>query len=272
MKNKAVLSVDVEFFHHTPAYRNAAGEVKSESIGLKGIEFLLNIFEEHGAVSTFFTVSGIAEKEPTLIERVSEEGHEIASHTHRHTSLTDLCEEERMYELKRSKEILSGTTGEDVTGFRAPAFDIPETHFQEVEGAGYRYDSSVAPCRKVPGWYGGEYSIKGPTIVSEFVEESNSNLRELPISVMPWLRLPLTGAWVRLLGLKYTLLGMKLLKNRGVSPVLYIHPWELVDLPEIEGVPKRVYWRTGGWMRKAVRRIIGCDFEFTTAEAVLSTR
>jgi hypothetical protein len=50
--------------------------------------------------------------------------------------------------------------------------------------------------------------------------------------------------------------------------VLYVHPWELADLPAVEGVPKRVYWHTGKWMRRAVDRILAQPFDFTTAAAL----
>jgi Domain of unknown function (DUF3473). len=82
---------------------------------------------------------------------------------------------------------------------------------------------------------------------------------------MPGLRLPLTGTWLRFFGPGYTVLGMRLLARRGVAPVLYVHPWELVDLPAVDGVPGRVYWHTGEWMRRAIDRVLGQPFEFTTA-------
>jgi hypothetical protein len=81
---------------------------------------------------------------------------------------------------------------------------------------------------------------------------------------MPGLRLPLTGTWIRFFGVRYTLLGMKLLARRGVPPVLYVHPWELADIPPIEGVPKRIYVRSGEYMRRAVGRILAQPFEFVT--------
>jgi hypothetical protein len=62
---------------------------------------------------------------------------------------------------------------------------------------------------------------------------------------------------------------MKLLAQRGITPILYVHPWELVDLPAVEGVPSRVYYHTGDWMRRAIARILEQDFAFTTARTVV---
>jgi hypothetical protein len=63
---------------------------------------------------------------------------------------------------------------------------------------------------------------------------------------------------------------MKLLARRGIAPILYVHPWEFVDLPVVDGVPKRVYFRTGSWMRDAVEYILDQPFEFTTARSVVT--
>ena len=76
--------------------------------------------------------------------------------------------------------------------------------------------------------------------------------------------------WLRFFGPRYTVAGMKLLARRGIAPVLYVHPWELVDLPAVEGVPRRVYVRTGDWMRRAVEYILDQPFDFTTARSVVA--
>jgi hypothetical protein len=51
--------------------------------------------------------------------------------------------------------------------------------------------------------------------------------------------------------------------------VLYVHPWELSTLPSVEGVPRRVYVRTGAWMWRAVERILSSEFSFVTAREVV---
>ena len=267
---RAVLSVDFEHFSHLPAYRNAAGTLSDSEVGSEAIDFLLDCFAEHGAESTFFFVSDIAENHPEIAARVADAGHEIGSHTQSHVHLSTVSEEKRRTELVSSRETLEEVTGERVSGFRAPSFDIPSEHFEEVNAAGYEYDSSVIPCRKIPGWYGGEYDAHRPVSATEIHPNAPSGLSELPVSVMPGLRLPLTGAWIRFFGYRYTLLGMKLLARRGVAPVLYVHPWEFVDLPDVDGVPTRVYWRTGSWMQRAVSRLLAQPFEFTTGRVLVS--
>ena len=265
---QAVLSVDVELFDQTPAYRSARGTTDREGVGLEGLEYLLEALDREGATTTAFVVSRAAERHPEAVRRLADAGHEVASHSHSHRLLTDRSTETRREEYERSRERLRELTGQPVRGFRAPAFDIPPGHFEGLRQAGYGYDSSVVASRAVPGWYGGEYDLEVPAPASEVDSGAPAGIIEVPASVMPGLRLPLTGTWLRFFGPRYTILGMRLLARRGVAPVLYVHPWELVDLPAVDGVPERVYWHTGAWMRRAIDRVLSQPFEFTTAAAL----
>lgn len=265
----AVLSVDVELFTQTPAYRSATGTTDRTDVGLDGLSFLRDIFQEYDATTTGFVVSSLAERYPDPIQALAADGHEIGSHGHSHRLLSDLDAGARREEIARSREILEDVTGRRISGFRAPAFDLADDHFEALERAGYTYDSSVVSSRKVPGWYGGEYDLHRPTEATAVDPDAPAGLGELPVSVMPGLRLPLTGAWLRFFGPRYTILGMRLLARRGITPILYVHTWECVDLPDVDGVPSRVYWRTGAWMRRAIQRLLATDFTFVSARDAL---
>lgn len=259
----AVLSIDLEWFGHTPAYRAADGTTKQTDAGQEAVRFLLDAFDDSDASGTFFVVSELVDSDRETLERIAGAGHEIGSHTRSHRLLTELTPAERREELSRSKTELESVC-DSVDGFRAPAFDIGPDHFDILDECGYTYDSSVVPARKIPTWYGGEFDIERPCPASTF-RDGAPPVVEVPVSVMPRLRLPLTGAWVRFFGRQYTIQGMRLLARRGITPVIYVHPWELVDLPAVDGVPHRVYWRTGKWMRQTVKRILNEPFEFVTA-------
>lgn len=261
---RAVLSVDFEYFSHLPAYRNARGNTDLPEVGRDGVTALLDAFTCADATGTFFTVGEIADSNPSVLGRITDAGHEIGSHTHTHQHLSEISASKRREELERSKARLEAVTGEDVLGFRAPSFDMGPEHFRALADRGYEYDSSVVPCRSIPGWYGGEFKTELPLPAHEIDPDAPADIAEVPVSVMPGLRLPLTGTWLRFFGVNYTILGMRLLARRGIPPVLYVHPWELVDLPAVEGVPKRVYVRTGEYMRRAVRRVLAEPFEFVT--------
>ena len=261
---QAALSVDFEYFTHLPAYRGARGITNRSAVGLDGVTSLLDAFETADATGTFFTVGEIADERPAVLRRIVESGHELGSHTQTHRHLSELSEAERREELTTSKARLEGVTGRDVVGFRAPSFDTGPDHFRTLADAGYEYDSSIVPCRSIPSWYGGEYEVQSPTSARRLDPSAPEAFAELPVAVIPGLRLPLTGTWIRLFGVRYTVLGMRLLARQGVPPVLYVHPWELVDLPAVDGVPERVYLRTGEYMRRAVRTVLDQPFEFVS--------
>jgi len=269
MNEHAAVTIDVELFSQTPAYRAASGSADREGIGLDGLEFLLDALEDANATTTCFVVSKIAEAHPEAVRSIVEAGHEIGSHTRTHRLLTDLEPGERYEELVRSKERLESTTGATISGFRAPAFDFGPDHFHALSAAGYGYDASVVASRAIPGFYGGEYRLQRPVPATQVDPTAPDSITAIPTSVMPGLRLPLTGFWLRLFGVHYTILGMKLLARRGIAPVLYVHPWEFVDLPDVEGVPRRVTFRTGTWMRRAVERILDQPFAFRSLWQIL---
>lgn len=269
MTDRAALTVDVELFSQTPAYRAAEGATDREGIGLEGLAFLRAALARHEARSTCFVVSELAEEYPGAIRELAADGHEIGSHTHTHRLLTDLSPAERESELVRSKARLESTTGASVAGFRAPAFDVGPEHFHALRAAGYEYDASVVPARSIPGWYGGTVDRHRPAPAAAIEATAPADLAVVPTSVMPGLGLPLTGAWLRFFGPRYTILGMRWLARRGISPVLYVHPWELVELPDVEGVPRRVTVRTGAWMRRAVERILATPVEFVALTDLL---
>ncbi|MFW6018791.1 MAG: polysaccharide deacetylase family protein [Halapricum sp.] len=272
MSIPAVLSIDLEYFSHTPAFRTASGTTSESTVGREAIPYVLDELEAAGATATFFTVSGIVDETPGVVESIADAGHEIGSHTRSHRHLSELSAEQRRAEMATSRERLASIAGQSVAGFRAPSFDIAADHFEMLAETGYEYDSSVVPCRSIPGWYGGEYDITRPVSAADIDPTAPAALSELPVAVMPGLGLPLTGTWIRFFGVGYTILGMRLLARRGIPPVLYVHPWELVDLPRVEGVPERVYVRTGAYMRRALRRILAQPHEFVTARTVVADR
>jgi hypothetical protein len=273
-EHRAVLSVDFESFQHLPAYRSAHGTVPAShadrDIGVSVMDGLCDRLAAHDADATFFVVGDLAESHPETIRQAADAGHEIASHTHTHQHLSELDPGERRDELETSRSVLEDVTGTDVTGFRAASFDITSEHFGELADAGYEYDSSVVACRSIPGWYGGEWDARRPCDVADIVDGAPASLRELPVAVMPGLGLPLTGTWLRFFGVNYVLLGMRLLARQGIAPVLYVHPWEFCSLPDVPGVPRRVYVRTGGWMWRFLDRVLDSEFEFVSARSVVA--
>jgi hypothetical protein len=110
-----------------------------------------------------------------------------------------MTESEARAEIERSSALLRRYS--EVTSFRAPYLQLPIAYRMLVAANGYRVDSSLA--RYKPAYY----LPRPPSPVNELaVSVTSSALRLYPRLRDPWLR-------------------------RLSSPVvLFVHPWEFVDL------------------------------------------
>lgn len=255
-----VLGVDFEAISQTPAHRSSDSTL---GVDLEPpTDRLLDLFDAHGVSATFFVVSELLGEYEELLGRVVDAGHEIASHTRTHASLTALDGTEQTDEISGSKTDLEATLGVDVPGFRAPTCQIDDRAYRTIAAAGYDYSSSVMPGVPIPGFYSTDYAFDGPTTV----ETPGGSIQEFPLATHPTLRLPLSGAWIRLLGRRYVLGGIESLIEQGVPVFTYSHPWEFVQISDGQ-LPFRLRVRTGEWLVETYERLLERDAEFCTAGA-----
>lgn len=83
-------------------------------------EKLLDGLKERGVKATFFVTGEHAELNPDIIKRMSEEGHLIGNHTYSHIQLTSGNKETFKEELRRTNEVITEITGQEVTYVRPP--------------------------------------------------------------------------------------------------------------------------------------------------------
>lgn len=256
--NHIVLSVDFELFSDTFAFQRLNVEWKHGQNGEAGVERILDLFEKYNVRSTFFVVARHAQANAKLLHRIRDNGHEIASHTVSHIPFSNCTSTSKEIEgeIKNSKKILEDVVDSEVVGFRAPAFGINSQAISTVVQSHYKYDSSVVPSRSIPGWYGFPKAPKRSFNIREIFPDTNLDLIEFPVAVNPIIRMPISGAWMRLFGVSYTMWGIKTLIRQGGVPILYVHPWEIVDLPRLKGIPWRVYYRTGEQTLNMLEHII----------------
>lgn len=82
----------------------------------KYTEQILNLLEQYDAKGTFFVVGEHAEKNPQVIYRMYEDGHEIANHTYTHPFTKSVPKV--MKEIKKTDDILFSITGYTSNLFR----------------------------------------------------------------------------------------------------------------------------------------------------------
>jgi polysaccharide deacetylase family protein (PEP-CTERM system associated) len=223
-------TVDVEeYFHPTamaPHYPTADWEgLERRSPGV--IDRVLDLLERHGVRGTFFVLGWLADKEPGMVRRIADRGHEIASHGYEHELVGRLGPGGFRSSVARSKRSLEDITGTLVLGYRAPSFSIVpglEWAFDVLLEEGYRYDASLFPVTQHPTY--GYPCPRGP----HWIERPSGVLAEFPSTTARILgtNLPASGgAYFRLLPYALMRMGLTQAGERGAPGMFYIHPWEL---------------------------------------------
>jgi len=188
-----------------------------------------------------------------LIREAAEKGHEIANHTDTHfQGLCRLSSGEQRREIVDAGQLLEEVTGQKVVGFRAPGWNVSAVTLDILEENGYLYDSSVMPTwfslpLKLLHWHATRglgdrrkrttlgsplHMLAPPTPYRpgpRIWRRGNRRLLEVPVSVVPFLRLPFFGTFSLLTGPRLFALSYAILRLRG-WPVNYeLHGVEFVD-------------------------------------------
>jgi len=221
------LTFDVEEFSIPLDYNITSKYSNSTKFSKKGLENILKLFNKYNIKATFFTTGYFAEKQPNIIKKLYSKGHEIASHSYKDESHSKFNKKQTYNKIKSSKEILESIIKTKIQGFRIPHFSINKHLYQILKNLNFRYDSSLHPAI-VPGHY---YNLFKPTKIHKI-----NNLIEIPISVLPLVRFPISWLWMRNMGNWITNLGT----NLNNQTILYFHPWEFTTLPKIKGIPSYI--------------------------------
>ncbi|MDR3628197.1 MAG: DUF3473 domain-containing protein [Ignavibacteriaceae bacterium] len=225
---KPLLSIDVEDWFQVENLKQA---ISKETWGLnksrieRNINLILGLLNERNVKATFFVLGWIAERYPSLIKLIYDEGHEIGCHGYNHDLLISLSRDDFYQDVLKAKNILENITGERVLGYRAPSFSITDSAIDIINSLGFRYDSSYFPI-SIHKRYG---KLKNFSIPDNSISEIRENFFEVMLSYVEQgkLKLPWAG------GLYFRVTPYNIFKS-GINNILakreyylfYIHPWE----------------------------------------------
>ncbi|MDL1957227.1 MAG: polysaccharide deacetylase family protein [Candidatus Desulfofervidus auxilii] len=216
------ITVDCEQWN-MPALRGKdVTENNNTEFSKKGNEILLKILKAFNIKATFFITGFFAKREKKQVKYIASEGHEIASHGYLHNYRINPNIDLKK-DILKSKEILEEITGLKVVGFRAPQLQFSFKLLKVLAELGFNYDSSLHPAW-LPGFYN---NIKYP--LSPY-KPFNLGIKEIPIGVVPHLRLPIGWLWLRNIGHWWTSIGIKLLLKKNIPVVIYVHSWEFTKI------------------------------------------
>lgn len=160
---------------------------------------------------TIFVVGEILQDRPDVVQRLNAElDVEFHLHSHRH----DMNGEIDIHrEISDGVNVFESVLGEKPSGYRAPRCIIDDGDLTALADAGFEFDSSICPSYR-PGVYN---NLDKPT--RPYFPDETPELLELPISVHPWLRIPMGQSYLRLLGRPY----MALMDRSPLPDLLVFH-------------------------------------------------
>ena len=225
-----LFTVDVEEHFHVNAFDRLVSPSDWDRLPSRveaNVDGLLDLLARRNAVGTFFVLGWVARKQPGIVRRIAEAGHEVASHSFWHRRVGTLSPADFREDVRVSKAAIEDAAGRPVFGFRAPSFSIvpgTEWAFDVLLEEGYRYDSSIFPIRR-PGYGYPEapthaYGIRRPAGV----------LLEIPLATttVAGLRLPAAGGgYLRHLPIGLIQRALREHSGRRAPAMFYIHPWEI---------------------------------------------
>lgn len=231
------LTIDVEDYFQVSAFAPYIRRSEWESMPCRveqNIDRILALLSDTNVKATFFTLGWIAERYPELVRRVSQAGHELASHGFSHQRATDQGRDEFLADIRLAKAILEDISGCAVNGYRAPSFSVGPSNpwaSECIGEAGYRYSSSVYPIR---------HDHYGVPDAPRFAHESSAGVLELPVATVRMFRANWPaggGGYFRLLPYTVSRWSIRHINNVDGRPAMfYFHPWELdPDQPRVQG-------------------------------------
>lgn len=235
------MSVDVEEHFQVGAFETTIRREdwpRWDSRVVRNTERALQLFADKGVSATFFTLGWVAEREPALIRRIVENGHEIANHGYAHDRVHTFTPDTFRADIRKARALIEDAAGAEVKGYRAPSFSIGSGNRWALEvlaEEGYAYSSSVAPIRHDHyGWPEAPRFPHRPVAGSDMVE--------VPVTTVEYAGRRMAcggGGFFRLLpyGLSEWAID-RVNRIEGEATVFYFHPWEIdPEQPVVPGAP-----------------------------------
>ena len=241
------LSVDVEDWFQVGAFENVIERSDWDSLATRvenNVDRILDLFASADAKGTFFTLGWVAERHPGLIRKIADAGHEVASHGYDHARVFTFDRKGFAEDIARARAILEDSSGQMISGYRAPSFSIDQRTpwaFEELAEQGYSYSSSVAPvAHDHYGW------PDAPRFA--FRPLPDADLIEIPVTtaMLGSRRVAAGGGgFFRVLPYTFSRWAIRQVNGQDERPaVFYFHPWEIdPDQPRVPDAPIRSKFR-----------------------------
>jgi peptidoglycan-N-acetylglucosamine deacetylase len=270
MKPIASLSLDLD---NEWSYLKTRGDPRWEALPSYldcVVPRVLALLERLGLRITFFIVGQDAalDKNREALEKLASSPHEIGNHSMRHEPWLHLYSEEELErELAEAEAHIEAATGRRTDAFRGPGYSLSATTLRVLLRRGYRYDASTLPT--VLGPLARAYYFMAARLDPEerrkraklfgSVRDGFQRLKpyrwrlpegtllEIPVTTLPFLRVPIHLSYVLYLSLfsqalaqGYFAAALRTCRLAGVEPSILMHPLDFLgaeDVPSLGFFP-----------------------------------
>jgi len=225
------MSVDTEDYFQAEALRDffpRGSWDQAEDRTEVNVRQLLDLLDEFGIKGTFFILGWTANRHRDLVRRISDMGHEVASHGYNHELIYRQDTATFRDDVRNARQLLQDLSGQPVAGYRAPSYTIVRKTMWALEilaEEGHTYDSSIFPIKRL------KYGIPdAPRRPHRIHFPSGTSIIEFPLPTvrLGLLNLPATGgAYLRIFPMWFQRWAVIQHIQNQVPLVLNVHPWEL---------------------------------------------
>jgi peptidoglycan-N-acetylglucosamine deacetylase len=223
-----------------------------------------------GVKITFFVVGQDAElpENRGALSALADAGHEIANHSFHHEPWLHLYSRAELdEEFQRSEAAIAAATGQQTRGFRGPGFSYSRSVLEVLCERGYEYDASTFPTFLGPVarlYYFLHSGLKreerqqrkalfgsaraGFQTLRPFRWKGlPAPLIEIPVTTLPWLKVPIHFSYIMylaavspLLARTYFSAALTACRLNRLQPSLLLHPLDFLggdEVPELSFFP-----------------------------------
>ncbi len=211
--------------------------------------------DRHDVTLTVFVVGQDAELDSNrdALAVLGKSRHEIANHSFHHEPWLHLkSDEEVAIELKRAHFAIGEATGQEPKGFRGPGFSVSESTLRALVDLEYTYDASTLPTFIGP--LARAFYLRASDLNTAELDQReklfgtvrdvfrsirpyrwDNGLVEIPVTTMPFMRVPIHGTyllylarWSETLSYAYLKTAVGLCRMAGVEPSMLLHSLDFI--------------------------------------------
>ncbi|WP_225924605.1 polysaccharide deacetylase family protein [Pseudonocardia abyssalis] len=232
----------------------------------RAVPRLLDLLGEQDITATVFVVGADAVRDDgaEAVRAIAAGGHEVGNHSFHHEPWLHLYSVSQMEdEVARAEEAIVAAGAARPVGFRGPGYSVTDDLLAVLARRGYRYDASTLPTwigpiaravhnRSMPrgtrpakgqeDLFGGFSRVRSPIRPYRW-DTDGGPIVELPVTTMPFARVPIHGSYlVQLyqvapwLARAYLDAALRLCRTTGTAPSMLLHPTDVLDRHDAPGM------------------------------------